>query len=85
MKTFDYVIKDALGIHVRPAGLLSKEGKKFKSTITIEKGGKSANTNKLMAIMALGVKTGETVTVKIEGEDEDAAFDAIQTFFAENL
>ncbi|WP_305767065.1 HPr family phosphocarrier protein [Candidatus Epulonipiscium viviparus] len=85
MKTFDYVIKDALGIHVRPAGLLSKEGKKFKSTITVEKGGKSANTNKLMAIMALGVKTGETVTVKIEGEDEDAAFDAIQTFFAENL
>lgn len=29
MKTFEYTIKDELGIHARPAGMLVKEAKKF--------------------------------------------------------
>ena len=33
MKTFDYTIKDALGIHARPAGLLVKEVGKYQSKI----------------------------------------------------
>lgn len=86
MKTFDYVIKDELGVHARPAGLLAKEGKKFKSTIIIEKaGGKSTDIKKLMAIMALGIKCGETVTITVEGEDEDTAFTEIKEFFEKNL
>ena len=36
MQTFTYVIKDELGIHARPAGLLVKEAKNFNSTITLE-------------------------------------------------
>lgn len=40
MKTFEYVIKDELGIHARPAGTLVKEVKKFGSRITIQKGDK---------------------------------------------
>ena len=35
MKTFEYTIKDELGIHARPAGLLVKEAKKFESECTI--------------------------------------------------
>ena len=31
MKTFEYTIKDELGIQERPAGLLVKEAKKFES------------------------------------------------------
>ena len=37
MKTFDYTVKDELGIHARPAGLLVKEAKNFTSKITIKK------------------------------------------------
>ena len=37
MKTFEYTIKDELGIHARPAGLLVKEAKKFESECTITK------------------------------------------------
>lgn len=40
MKTFQYTIQDALGIHARPAGLLVKEAKKFQSAITLEGNGK---------------------------------------------
>ena len=85
MKTFSYTIKDEIGIHARPAGLLAKKAKEFESEITIEKNGKSAAATKLMAVMGMGVKHGETVNVSIEGPDEDAAAEAMQKFFEENL
>jgi phosphotransferase system HPr-like phosphotransfer protein len=35
--------------------------------------------------MKLRVKAGETITIKAEGEDEDAAVDAAIAFLKENL
>ena len=66
MKEFQYTIKDACGIHARPAGLLVKTVKGFASTATLEKDGKSCDMRKLMALMGMGVKQGDTVTVKVE-------------------
>lgn len=43
MKSFEYTVKDELGIHARPAGLLVKEAKKFQSECTITKGDKTKN------------------------------------------
>ena len=85
MKKFEYVIKDEIGIHARPAGLLVKEAKNFESKIMLVKDGKSAEASKLMAVMGLGVKCGQNVEVTVEGADEDAAFDAMKTFFETNL
>ena len=62
MKQFQYTIKDKLGVHARPAGLLVKTVKGFASTATLEKDGKSCDMRKLMALMGMGVKQGETVT-----------------------
>lgn len=85
MKTFTYTIQDEVGIHARPAGLLAKKAKEFQSTITLEKDGKSVNLTKLMAVMGMGVKHGDTVTVSIDGTDEETAFAELQTFFRQNL
>lgn len=85
MKKFEYTIQDAMGIHARPAGLLTKEAKKYKSTITLTKGEKDVNVLKLMALMGLAVKCGETVTVTIEGEDEEVCASEIEAFFKANF
>lgn len=85
MKTFDYVVKDELGIHARPAGLLVKEVKNHNSRVLIKKDDKEVDATRLMAIMALGVKCGAKVTVTVEGEDEEAACQALQKFFEEQL
>ena len=85
MKTFEYTIKDELGIHARPAGLLVKEAKKFESECTITKDGKTKRLTQLMMLMSLGVKQGATVTVSVDGADEDAAVEALKEFFENNL
>ena len=85
MRSFKYTITDEVGIHARPAGLLAKKAKELDSAITVEKDGKSVNATKLMMLMGLGVKCGDTVTVTAEGADEEAAAAAMEQFFKENL
>lgn len=86
MKQFQYTVTDPVGIHARPAGLLVKAAKALDSTITVVKGdGKSAVAVKLMALMGLGIKQGNTVTVTVEGGNEDANAAAMEQFFKDNL
>lgn len=85
MKEFQYVIQDPVGLHARPAGLLVKQAAGFQSKVTVESGGKSADASKLIKLMSLGIKQGMEVTCRVEGEDEEAAAEALQTFFQENL
>ena len=86
MKSFEYVITDPVGIHARPAGLLVKEIKSYVgSVVTIEKGEKAVNALKLMALMQMGIKQGDTVKVSVEGGDEEAVAAAIEAFFKANL
>ncbi|MCD8095447.1 MAG: HPr family phosphocarrier protein [Ruminococcus sp.] len=85
MKKFDYTITNEVGIHARPAGLLVQKVKEFDSTVTIEKDGASCKASKLIALMGLGVKQGDTVTVSIEGSDEQTAAVELERFFKENL
>ena len=86
MKKFEYTITDPVGIHARPAGLLVKAAKALDSTITIERvGGKSAAAAKLMAVMGLGIKQGDTVSVTVEGGSEEANAAAMEQFFKDNL
>ena len=82
MKQFTYSITDPIGIH---AGLLAKFAKTLDSTVTIARGEKSAVATKLMAVMGLGVKTGEMVTITIEGGDEEANTAAMDRFCKENM
>ena len=53
--------------------------------ITIEKNGKTCDMRKLMAVMGMGIRQGETVTVTAEGEDEAAAIEAVEKFLTENV
>ena len=85
MKEFQFVVQDPVGIHARPAGLLVKQAAGFQSKITINGNGKSADAKKLIMLMGLGIKQGMEISCKIEGEDEETAFEAMQKFFAENL
>lgn len=85
MRSFEYTIKDEQGIHARPAGLLAKTAKALEGEVTIGKNDRSVSASKLMAVMGLGIKCGDTVTVSINGGDEAAAEKKLREFFEANL
>jgi phosphocarrier protein len=86
LKAFTYTIEDELGIHARPAGLLSKLARSFPDTVvTVTKGDKTVKATQLMKLMNLGIKKGDQVTVTAEGDSEEAARAALRDFFEENL
>ena len=85
MKSFEYTITDPVGIHARPAGILVKEIKKYASAVTVSKGEKSVTALKLMALMGMGIKQGDTIRVDVEGADEAEAAAAIEAFFKANM
>ena len=85
MKTFTYTITDPIGIHARPAGLLAKELRKYDALVTVTKADKTADAKKLISLMGMGIKCGDTVTVKVEGADEETAAAAVEAFLKENL
>jgi phosphocarrier protein HPr len=85
MKNFSYVIKDEIGIHARPAGLLVKEAGKFQSAITIKANGKSGDAKRIFGIMGMAVKQNDEVTVEADGADEAEAIAGLKKFFEENL
>lgn len=85
MKQFQFTIRDPLGIHARPAGLLAREAKQFSSLCTITRGEETKKLTQLMMLMAMNIKQGETVTVRAEGEDEERAIAGLEAFFQANL
>ena len=81
MKSFTYEIKDKVGIHARPAGLLVKQADKFKSDIEIKtENGKTADAKRIFSVMGLGVKCGDKITFNIEGSDEAIAESELYEF-----
>lgn len=85
MKELVYTVKDAMGFHARPAGMLVQKAKEFSSEITVIKGDKVVSAVRLLAIMALAVKCGEEIKIAISGEDEEKAASEIEKFLKENL
>jgi phosphocarrier protein HPr len=77
------VIVPKAGLHARPAARFVKEAKSYGSDIVVIKDGREANAKSSLKLMTLGAKHGEKVVVRAEGEDEEAAVDALVAILSE--
>jgi len=76
MVTKTVTVVNEQGLHMRPAGQLAAEMKKFPGcTITIASGDKTAKATAVMQIMAAGLKKGSIVEITADGDNEQAALD----------
>lgn len=70
------------GVHMRPAGIIAAQMKKFPNcTVTLKSGGKTAKATAVMQLMAAGIKHGAKVEITAEGENEREALDKITGLF----
>ena len=86
MKTISYVIQDPLGLHARPAGQLAKAAMTWKDCdIKITANDKTVDAKRIMGVMQLGAKGGNTLTLTISGGEEGKAAAALEEFLKANL
>jgi phosphocarrier protein len=81
----ELLIVNKLGLHARAASHLVKTACDFKSRITVEKSGASANAKSIMGLMLLAAAKGHTVTVTADGEDEAAALAAVEALIRDRF
>ena len=85
MKEIKYVITDELGIHARPAGQLVKAATAFHCDVKVSANGNTVDAKRIMGVMRLAAKQGQEITITCDGEDEDIAVAALDSFLKENL
>lgn len=87
MLEFEYVVKDKVGLHARPAGVIVKGASAFSSHITFKnlENGKECDAKKLFALMNLNVKCSTPIKIICDGTDEDVAMEKIKNIITENL
>ena len=86
MQEFRYVIRDPVGIHARPAGLLVKALKPFADTeITLSKGEQTVRATQLMRLMTLGARQGDELVVRAKGPREAEAVAAARQVLEQHL
>ena len=85
MVSFNYIIKEKSGLHARPAGMLSMKCKSLDSSIKVKCENKEADGKRLLSLMSLGAKCGQTLEFTIEGKDEIKAETEIKAFLEENI
>ena len=78
-------IMNPTGLHLRPAGNLCKEAMKFKSKVTFEYRGNTANAKSVLSVLGACIKSGDEITLICEGEDEQEALDALVAYIESGL
>ena len=78
-------IMNPTGLHLRPAGNLCKEAMKYKSKVTFNYDGNIANAKSVLSVLGACIKTGDTITLVCEGEDEEEALSNLVTFIENGL
>ena len=79
------IVALAHGIHARPAATLAGGARRFASDIALLRGARRANARSVAALMALGVRQGDRVTIEATGSDAAAAVEALAALIASGL
>jgi phosphocarrier protein HPr len=79
----EVVVVPEAGLHARPAARFVKEAKSYGSDIVVIKDGVEVNAKSSLRLMTLGAKHGDKVVIRAEGEDEEAAVDALVAILSE--
>jgi phosphocarrier protein len=75
-------IVNRLGLHARAAAKLVHTAGAFQSRVTVEKEGEEVDAKSILGVLLLAAAQGSTVTVRCDGQDEDAAMAAVTDLIA---
>lgn len=71
------VVRTGVGLHARPAAMLVQEASRYPCKVSITYGSKEADGRSILQVLALGVQDGESISIRVEGDQEGKALDAL--------
>lgn len=85
MKQFVFVVRASDGIHAVPACKIAREAECFASHIVLNKNGRVARAENVIDVMNLCARYGESITVTVEGPDEEEALCRMREFLMKEM
>jgi len=70
-------VVNKVGLHARPATVLIKLISSFSCEVVLVKDGKIFNAKSILAVMSAGIKQDDSITVRVNGEGEVQALEAV--------
>lgn len=74
----DLAIRNRLGLHARAAAKFVQTAGRFRSEVKIRKNGEEVDGKSILGLLLLAASQGTRITVAVTGEDEAAAFAAVE-------
>ncbi|PQJ33505.1 phosphocarrier protein HPr [Salinibacter sp. 10B] len=81
----EVTVRNRAGIHTRPASMLVRTASKFDSEVFLRRDNYEINGKSVIGVMTLAAEQGASLTLVVEGEDEEAAADAIAELFEDGF
>jgi phosphoenolpyruvate-protein phosphotransferase/dihydroxyacetone kinase phosphotransfer subunit len=65
------------GLHARPASLFVQTAARYQANIRAAGRGKEADASSIFGVLSLGMRQGDTITIRASGKDAEAAIEAL--------
>ena len=78
-------IKNATGLHLRPAGILCNEAIKYRSSITFQFRNSTSNAKSVLSVLGACIKCGDEIEFICDGGDEEEALSAMLRIVSDGL
>ena len=81
----DLAIRNRLGLHARAAAKFVQTASRFQSEIKIRKNGEEVDGKSILGLLLLAASQGTRITIAVYGQDEVAAFAAVEDLIARSF
>jgi phosphocarrier protein len=85
MPSREVTIVNKLGLHARAAAKLVTTASGFGAEIKLRRGDREVNGKSIMGVMMLAASQGTTLALVAEGDDAEAALDALATLIGDRF
>ena len=81
----EVIVRCESGLHNRQATYFVQKANEFESSIFVESGNRRMNAKSLLGIMSLSIVTGAAVNLSAEGNDAEAALNALEALLQRDV
>ncbi len=85
MVTREVAIVNPLGLHARAAARFVRLASQFVATVRVAKGPRELDGKSILGLLLLGAARGSTIVIRTDGDDAEAAADALTALVADGF